>query len=264
MKAKQFLITVIVFIALAGLLFGGLFVFKKFIYKDTSYVGKWTRQVDITDFVTDIMDIWLDDALVGDLADYGDERVFINVNLTINSNGSWSESVDEASYAQAQAQAVRIAAVGLTSFLEKRLECSEVTPESVGKTVEELVQEAIGMTAEEYIAGYGPQVLPTIADLNNTYCHSGSYEVKNGVIARTGLGSETVYELYSVQDNFLLISGKSDKSFEMTPATGTSAGTSLGTAIDAEPVVAEPDGNDGSQSISPAAGVVYPLVYIRQ
>lgn len=264
MKAKQFLIPVVVFIALAVILFGGFFVYKKFLYKDTAYVGKWTRQVDVTDFVTDIMDIWLDDALVGDLAEYGDERVCISVNFVMNANGSWSESVDEVSYAQAQNQALKIAAAGLTSFLEKRLASAEITPESVGKTVEELVQEAIGMSAEEYIADYGPQLLPTIADLNNTYCHSGSYKVENGVLARTGLGDDTVYEIYSVQDNFLLISGKSDKSFEVEPA----ATNSLGTAIDADTTndaaANEDTNNDSSQNISPTAGVVYPLVYIRQ
>lgn len=263
MKAKQFLIPIIVFIALAGLLFGGLFVYKKFVYKDTSYVGKWTRQVDITEFVTDVMDVWLDKAIVGDLAEYGDERVYICINLTMNSNGSWSESVDTASYERAKLQAQHVAAVGLTSFLEKRLESAEVTPESVDKTVEELIQEAIGMSAEEYIAQYGPQLLPTMEDLNAVYSHSGSYAVEKGILARTGYGSKTLYEIYSVQDNFLLISAKSDKDegIEVEEAqTG-----SIGMAIDA---TATPSGNGATATepanISPVAGVVYPLVYTRQ
>lgn len=261
MKAKQFLIPIIVFIALAGLLFGGLFVYKKFIYKDTAFIGKWTRQVDVTDFTTDIMDIWLDDALVGDLAEYGDERIVISINLTINANGSWSESVDEASYAAAQAQALKVAAAGLTSFLEKRLASAEVNPESIGKSVEELVQEAIGMSAEEYIAGYGPELLPSLEDLNKAYSHSGDYKVEKGVLARTGLGTETVYEIYSVQDDFLLISGKSeDSGFEVDPA----ATTSLGMAIDSEVTVTEPDDTVSNQNVSPAPGVVYPLVYVRR
>jgi len=262
MKAKQFLIPVIVFIALAGLLFGGLFVYKKFLYKDTSYIGKWTRQVDITDFVTDVMDVWLDESLVGDLAEYGDERVIISVNLVMNSNGSWSESVDEASYAQAQNQAVKIAAAGLTSFLEKRLAAAEVTPESVGKTVDELVEEAIGMSAEQYITEYGPQLLPTIADLNNTYSHSGSYKVEKGILARTGFGTETLYEIYSVQDNFLLISNKSDKDEGI--AVEDAATNSIGISIDSEPVVTEPESTDSAQTAAPVPGIVYPLVYIRQ
>lgn len=273
MKTKRFLVPIIVLILLVGILFGGFFVYKKFIYKDTSYVGQWTRQVDMTEFVTDVMDIWLDDSIDGDLAEYGNERVVISINLVMNSNGSWSESVDEAVYAEAQQQAIRVAAAGLTSFLEKRLATAEVTPESVGKTVEELVQEAIGMSAEDYIKNYGPELLPSITDLNKTYAHNGSYKVEKGILARTGLAEDTVYEIYSVQDDFLLISAKSDKDEGIVVENATT--NSIGVAIDSSDNDSQTDtsstdtsdtsdGTSDSQNVSPAVGVVYPLVYVRK
>ncbi len=261
MKAKQFLIPIIVFIALAGLLFGGLFVYRKFIYKDTSYIGKWTRQVDVTDHVKNMMDLWLDSALVGDAAEYGDERVVLCVTMVMNADGSWSEYFDESSYAQAQIQAQTLAAGGLRSFLYKRLVSAEVDPGSVGKTVDELVQEAVGMSAEEYIAQYGPQLIPSVEDLKSAYGHSGNYNVKNGVLARTGLGTEATYEQYSVQDGFLLISAKSDKAEDIEIPNNEKP--SLSISINETPATTEVTPDQILSNVA-APGVIYPLVYTRQ
>lgn len=260
MKAKKIIIPIVVFIVLAVLVVGGLFVYRKYIYKDNSYVGKWTRQVDITEQVKDRMDLWLDTALKGDYAEYGDDRAVVTVTLYLNADGSWTESFDETSYAQAEEQAINIAAKGLTSFLEKRLESAEVTPDSVGKTVDELIQEAIGMSPEEYLRQYGPKLLPDVTEYKSTYAHSGGYTVKDGILARTGIGSETIYEIYSVADGFLLISGKSDAGDGIEVKEPEKS--SLSMAIDDTPAAST--GNTEIIDNSPATGIIYPLVYTRQ
>lgn len=253
MKSKTILTTLLVLFIIMALGFGGLFVYSKFIKKDTGYVGTWEREVNITDYVTDVMDVWMDRALVGAVADYGDEQVIVKVVLTLTDSGTWVESVDESYYNNVtKNQAVSLASEGLRDFLEKRIQSTGISTAEVGKTIDELVDEALGMTVEQYIEQYGPRILPDLNELKAMYNCDGSYNVKKDVLARSKSKGETIYESFVQKDDFLIITGTAESTGEVENKKGSSIAISINDEDDKTP-----DNIDGIT-------VVYPLVYSKQ
>lgn len=237
MKARKATnILLIIFIIMASV-FGGLFVYKEFLQKDTKYIGTWQREVDITDYVTDSMDVWLGTAVMGNGTDYGTGRVVITMTLRMDKDGNWSESVDEASYESACAAAKAVALAGLYNFLDRRMAATDMSAELAGKTTEEIVVEAVGMSGEEYLEKYGPVLLPSLDDLKLRYNDGGTYAVDGNVMARRGLYG-TAYETFAIDKKVMIIAGRTD---------ATSASDSLAVSI---------GGDNDMQQLT-----AYPIVY---
>ncbi len=203
----------VIFLLLVILTGGGLLAYKYFFARDTSYLGSWEREVDLRMFVMEEMNEWFGDPAVAANVVYNDTPVNVKVVLRFTKDGKFYEELDEASYSEAKKAAGDLAVSGLYSFLEKRLENAGTDTESVGKTIDELIEEALSMSAAEYLDKKGPALLPTLDALKEMYGINGSYEVKDNTMKRT-CGGKSICEIYFTKDEYLMFTAKGTDIFE--------------------------------------------------
>ena len=203
MKAKNFFMVLLIILLLATITVLGLFVYRDYFKKDTAYIGVWTRQLDLTDYVTDAMDVWLDEAGLGDGTDYGEDRVTITMTMTLSEDGTYTETMTDEEYEETCREARLVATAGLLDFLERRMEFAGAGEETVGKSASELIEESLGMSAGDYLDLYGPALLPDKDELRSMYNRVGTYEVGGGQMIRS-TEKETVTEHYILQGDYLI------------------------------------------------------------
>ena len=64
------------------------------------------------------------------------------------------------------------------------------------------IEDTIGMTCLEYLANYGPELLPPLEEIQGQYNGSGSWKAENGVLLRDGRG-----EAFLINTDLLVLSG---------------------------------------------------------
>ena len=203
----------VIFLLLVILTGAGLFIFQNKYVRNKSHLGTWQRDVDMTPYVVASMNEWFADPTTASRVSFGTGKVYIKTDLTFNSDGSFTEKINPESYEAAKPVAKEIALEGLRSFLEIRLESAGTSAESVGKTVDDLIEEALEMTAAEYLDQKGPTLLPSMDELGTIYDLSGTYEVKDGVMKRT-ISGKPICEKYFTKDDYLMFTGIGEDIFE--------------------------------------------------
>lgn len=152
--------------------------------------SKWVRQVDLTTEAQDNIKDWISLAIMGDEIDVKSlvPELKVNIVLTIDSKGNWSEAVDKASYEDCEAKASAALKEGFLTLLGKRLSAADM-----GTADEEaLFKSALGMDVDTYFALHGPRLLPSLdemlAQCNEGYsanylCNSESLVISDGAEA---------------------------------------------------------------------------------
>ncbi len=203
----------VIFLLLIILTGGGLLAYKYFFAKDRSYIGSWEREIDLRGYVMEEMNAWFSDPSIAANVSFDDTPVTLKVTLTFTDDGKFNESIDESGYSEAKAAANALAVSGLRSFLEKRLESAGTDTESVGKSIDELIEEALSMSASEYLEKKGPILLPPLDSLKEMYNINGTYEAKDNTVKRL-VGGKSICEIYFVKDEYLMFTGSGEDIFE--------------------------------------------------
>ncbi len=165
--------------------------------------GRWRMQIDYTELVRQRANVWLCNAQLGDQFDTGRylPHLPLYVDLYLNRDGSWSRSVDAASLLSAKAAAERALASALCDLLCLRISDAG-RPAGTAAEAASLIEETIGMSAEQYLAGYGPSMLPSAEEFSSLYSGSGTYRIEGSLIY---FDSRPAMH-YLADDSFLLIS----------------------------------------------------------
>ncbi|MCR4617833.1 MAG: hypothetical protein K5669_06570 [Lachnospiraceae bacterium] len=214
-KKNRFLTFMVIFLLLVILTGGGLLAYKYYFASDTSYLGSWSREIDMRGYVIEDMNAWFADPTTAANVEFDDTKVTIKVTLALTSEGKFTEKIDESSFEEAKASASALALSGLISFLDKRLENAGIDKDSADKSIEELIEEALGMSASDYLAEKGPALLPTLDALKDMYNISGTYEVKGNAMRRIS-GGKSVCETFFVKDDYLIFTSPCEDNFGAT------------------------------------------------
>ncbi len=217
-------LVVFLLVVLVTVIGGGVFylVMQK---PERKLPGVWRAEIDLTDRVLAEAESWLSSAEGGDQVSVRERlgEIRVGVILTVSADGSWSQIVDADSYAAAAESAYSALSDGLRELLLLRIAAAGREAGST-EEAERLIADTIGMSTEEYLRLYGPELLPSEEELRTMYDGSGSYQAKGNQLGRSGLpegnGSgessdpvlretdETVYtEQYLISDDYLVITG---------------------------------------------------------
>ncbi len=213
MKTNKFLVFMVIFLLLVILTGGGLLAYKYFFAKDKSYLGSWEREIDLRGYVIEDMNEWFADPTTSAHVVFDDTSVSVKTILKFTDEGKFTESIDPDSYEAAKAAAKELAVSGLRSFLEIRLQNAGTDTADIGKSVDELIEEALSMTAAEYLDEKGPALLPPLDSLKSMYDINGTYEVKDGVVKRTSSG-KSICESYFTKDDYLMLTAPAEDTFD--------------------------------------------------
>ena len=85
----------VIFLLLVILTGGGLLFYKNFFAKDTSYVGSWSREIDLRGYVIEEMNEWFKDPTTAALVTFDDTKVTVKVDLVFTGDGKFSEKIEK-------------------------------------------------------------------------------------------------------------------------------------------------------------------------
>jgi len=149
--------------------------------------GNWSRNIDCSAMAADRAEDYLSIVLVsGDLAleDFTVEDYFrdivIEVDLSINSSKNYIETIDTISYENASSNALESLKRAMQDILTSKLLKLDVADEF---SIEDLANEVLGMSLDDYLKEYGPELLPDLKELS----------ISNNVEGMYSYGRDTLY-----------------------------------------------------------------------
>lgn len=211
-KKKVSLMPLVVILILIILTAAGLYYYKYIFLENNRYLGKWVRHADLSEYVEEAMGDWFGDALLAGVVSYGNEQATIEVKLSVDVSGGYTETISDSEYEKALVSAKKMAEEGLRDFLEKRLEAADATPDKTGKSLDELAQEVLGMSISEYIDEYAPELLPNIDELREDILYNGTYKVSGDIITLITPGKTTAIDYVATDKYFVLNNETEDPS----------------------------------------------------
>lgn len=186
---------------------------------DRDLSGEWTAQLDMTKQAAVTAFIWLQDIegvsvsleeIETDMPD-----LTIRVNMTMEqagqSGGSFSCAVQPESYAACDQAAYEAFAAAFRKLTAERLRMAGYTDSADEESVEALIGETFGMSADSYLRTCAPALLPSLEELQAGYDGGGTYEAADGVLVRQFDREGTTVtrsEHYIREDSSLVLSGE--------------------------------------------------------
>lgn len=161
--------------------------------------GTWYRDIDITEDVKASMEEYLKGATLGNEVDTRlfIDKIVISSELVITKDGKMNESIDVNSYNEAKAKAQEAMKNAVSSLIATRIHQKFIDTD---KSIDELVEETLGMNLSAYLEQFGPKLLPDYEELDKEYGMSADYEAGRETISISGQESE-----YAVAAGMLVI-----------------------------------------------------------
>lgn len=159
---------------------------------DSGLSGEWTTELDMTEPAAVIAYGWLQDieGVSVSLADMESRmqgltvRVSMSFDQTDRAAGTFQCHVSQESYEACRQAAYEAFGAAFQELLTERLRMAGYTGSMDEDAVEALVTETFGMSTEAYLADCGPELLPSLEELQSRYDGSGTYETAEDILTR--------------------------------------------------------------------------------
>lgn len=183
--------------------------------------GEWSAELDMTEQVAVTALGWLQDiegvsVSLEDMDLYIPEltiQVSLILEQTERSGGTFHCNISQESYDACRQAAYEAFAMAFQDLLAKRLRMAGYTGSMDEEAIEGLVTETFGMSTDSYLMSYGPDLLPSLEDLQAEYGGSGTYEAADGILTRQFEADGFVItkaEYYIRKDSKLILSEETD------------------------------------------------------
>ena len=183
-----------------------LLVYEHFFPRKRLPAGVWIHEMDISNDIETAAGEWLypdtGGSMTGEAGQPG-EPVCLKLVLSINSDGTYEQYVDEDSYVQAKDAAYRYFREELCEYINSRFMAAGMT-DSNGMSaddIESLMVDAVGMGSEEYLKKTVPDIVMPYDHYSAEYSDNGTCRVEDGLICfDDSAGTEYIFD-----DNRLLL-----------------------------------------------------------
>ena len=182
--------------------------------------GEWTTNLDMTEHAIVTALDWLQDIeavyiSLEDMETYM-QGLTVQVNMTMEQTGrregTFKCNVSPESYEACNQAAYEAFAMAFKELLTERLSMAGYTGSTDKEAIEALVTETFGMSTVSYLMDYGPELLPSLEDLQAEYDGSGTYKAEEDILTRefyNGGSVTTKVECYIRKDSTLILTGES-------------------------------------------------------
>ncbi len=137
-------------------------------------IGTWEFTEDVTGPAASAASAWINSAVLGDKIDtykYFEDSgtdILIGTRLTLYNNGTYELGVDEKLHSKSQTQAVTSLRKALCELISLRIRAAGYDEAYTEETViEGLINEAVGMSAGDFIRAYGPRMIADLGELKD-------------------------------------------------------------------------------------------------
>ena len=159
---------------------------------DRELSGEWTANLDMTQQAAVTAFSWLQDIEAIDISLEDMEAYMqdlnIQVDLTLEQSdrfkGTFHCNVLPESYDACNQAAYEAFAMAFQELLAERLQMAGYSAGTDQESIEALVNETFGMSTVSYLMSYGPELLPSLEDLQAQYDGSGTYEATEDILTR--------------------------------------------------------------------------------
>ena len=183
---------------------------------DRELSGEWTANLDMTQQAAVTAFSWLQDIEDVDISLEDMEAYMqdlnIQVDLTLEQSdrfkGTFHCNVLPESYDACNQAAYEAFAMAFQELLAERLQMAGYSAGTDQESIEALVNETFGMSTVSYLMSYGPELLPSLEDLQAQYDGSGTYEATEDILTRQfdmGGVVTTKIEYYIRKDSNLIL-----------------------------------------------------------
>lgn len=155
---------------------------------DPALAGHWRMELDLTDSACGEAALWLNGARLSDRVNIREHMpaLTVPVDLRLNKDGSWSRSLEETSLDEAERKAEGALRDALRELARLRVQDAG-RPVGTDAELDTRLADAAGMPLDDYLAQYGPRLLPTADALRALYEGSGSWQIDGVHIRFDGL-----------------------------------------------------------------------------
>lgn len=181
--------------------------FAYYYFLGNSYLieGKWVGRTDYSNDVINSVKDYL--AGIEGIENINIDEQFENISIKtvflINSSDTYEKVVDEDSYNVALDNAKSGLKTLMQELLTIELDSYEVKTDA---TIEELIQEMLGMSLDEYLEQHGPQLLPSLSDISEKENSSGTYDYSRDNLKLKDSNGNEASVPYLVSDDLLVLS----------------------------------------------------------
>lgn len=183
----------------------GGFAFYYFLGNSYLIEGKWVGRTDYSNDVINSVKDYL--AGIEGIENINIDEQFENISIKtvflINSSNTYEKVVDEDSYNVALDNAKSGLKTLMQELLTIELDSYEVKTDA---TIEELIQEMLGMSLDEYLEQHGPQLLPSLSDISEKENSSGTYDYSRDNLKLKDSNGNEASVPYLVSDDLLVLS----------------------------------------------------------
>lgn len=165
--------------------------------------GKWNRAVDITNETVVNITKYLNEAALGNeivVTEYVG-RLTIEIDLEIDRDGNWIQSVNYDSYEHSKQQAKKALKQAVEDLIMARIDRSYI---ETSASADELVEKTIGMKLDSYLDKYAPEIITPYETLQEKYSVSMKYEADRNKITFLDVAGDESYN-YAVANGMLAI-----------------------------------------------------------
>lgn len=192
-----------------------------FVSDNKNLSGEWTAELDMTQQAAVTALSWLQDieavsVSLEDMESYMQDltvQVELAFEQTSKAGGTFQCNVLPESYEACNQAAYEAFARAFQELLAERLRMAGYTDGIDGEAMEELVTETFGISTVSYLMSYGPELLPSLEELQVQYDGSGTYEVTEDILTRwfeDGGAVTARAESYIRKESLLILSGTAD------------------------------------------------------
>lgn len=146
-------------------------------------IGEYTEIISVSDYGKTQAENWLSSAWMSDEINIDDymEIPSLSVNVTLYSDNTYVQEVDIDSYNTAIREARNGLANALRELIIIRYKASGKIPENqdiTGEDIDAIMLEKTGLTLEDYVTEYGPELIMPLDRLQLTYNVSGNFALE--------------------------------------------------------------------------------------
>lgn len=198
-------IIIILILTLALLILGASYFYMN--GNRLSLPGEWTREIDISDYAIKEAETYLQTAAYGDEVDVSKYIADVKVvsELTVTKDGIITERISKDSYDRAAALCMAGLEEAVRELIGKRIENTYIATDM---SVDELVKETFNISLSDYLAEYGPTLIPDFTELENEYGRDVTYEATRDSMTITYSDGNVADCSYAVAHGMLVIDYK--------------------------------------------------------
>ena len=172
--------------------------------REINIEGTYIREISIKDEVVKNIENYLSETSYADdinVSDYVDELIITGI-LTIDSEGNISEEIDKNSVNICKENAQMALGEIIKKVIENRLDMLKINND---ESTDDLINETLSMSLEDYLDIYGPTIFPDEEQLNETYGRKAQYFINKNSLTLKEDDKVSEYEFFKSGNKLVIV-----------------------------------------------------------